>query len=153
MPSTIASGLVLTAILAVLRADSTLTGLVADAPTAYGGKGIYPSAPQGAARPFLVVFPEGERPFDTMGSPAALKWGGMVGIGFKAVCEFTPTAGLSVLSRTKTVLDGQALSVSGFGSVVCAWEQMHPPYSELIGGQVVWHLPASMTVTLHEGSV
>jgi hypothetical protein len=147
----LASVSVLPAVMAVLTADATLVALVAAPPAGYGASGIYDTLPpQTAARPHLHVSADGEISFDTMGGQSDDKWGGIVSLGLKAVVNTSPTVGLQIISRAKVLLDGAEIAVSGFGSVICAWENLHATYAELIGGQPVWHVPASMTITVHQ---
>lgn len=155
MASVLVASLVMPAVESLLVADATLAALVAAAPTAYnvgGQPGIYQAAIQGAARPFVVITPGGERPFNTMGDVSDAKWGGAVSIDVKAVCDGTTAAGLAIVSRVKALLDGQTLTLSGFPSAICEWDALHPAYAELVGGQPVWHVPATFTVTAHQGT-
>lgn len=156
MPATLALPAVLTAIVAKLVADTTLAGLVANAPAGFGGKGIYNVVPQTALRPYLVVDAGTEVPFNTMGSGA--KWGGNCVVQLKAVTDAeSDLPGLTILSRAKVVLDGQPLTVSGYPTAIVQWETTLPTYPEVVGsfqvgGVQVRHCPALVRVFAHESA-
>lgn len=142
--SSLATPPVLKAVIAKLIADTTLTGLVTAAPAAFGGPGIYTTPPQGALRPYLVVGVGGEVPFNTMGST----YGGKPTIPLRAVSDGSQLKGLDIINRVKQVLDGQPLTVTGYGSVIVAWDSLQDAYMEMVNGIQVWHVPAYITVTV-----
>jgi hypothetical protein len=139
MPSVIVALPVLTAVVAKLKADATLSAI-----------GIYNVVPQGALRPYLVIDGATEVPFNTLGTPSMPKWGGDVTFQAKVVSNQSDSEGLTILSRVKTVLDGQPLTMAGFPTVIVSFDSLQPSFTEIVAGSPVRHVPSVFRVQAHE---
>jgi hypothetical protein len=142
------------AIVAVLAADATLAGLVAPAPTTVGGgPGIYGGrAPQGAAKPFLVVEIGDEFSANTLGPPDAEKFGARVTLVIRSVSQtFRDEPGMLILERVKVLLDEQPLTVAGFLSVCSEFETLLPVLVTVAGGVEIREHLMTWNVYLHQG--
>lgn len=149
MPSIVTLLPVMTALVGKLSADATLVALLAPAPDA--GAGIYNEVYEGAKRPYIVVDGGTEVPFNTLGTLGAAKWGGNTTVQVKAITEGAGDAeGLAILSRAKTVLDGQPMTVPGFPTVIVEWDSLQPSFTEVVAGANVRHVPAIVRVLVHE---
>jgi hypothetical protein len=150
MPSTLALAPVMAAVIAKLVADTTLTATLSVSKT-FGGPGIYNAVPQGEIRPYLVVDGGTEVPFNTLGLATAAKWGSTTTLQVKHVGDLqSDWPGWVALSRVKTILDGQPLTVPGFASVIVEWDSVQPSFTETVGSTLVRHVPGIVRVSVHE---
>lgn len=142
----LAAPLVGPAVLALLRADATLAGLLSVSPVD-GGSAVYESlAPQGAAWEYVVIDPPAEMPANTLGRG----WGASVVVALRAVSRRAATA-QAIMSRIVALLDVPTtpLVVTGYPSVLCEFSEGGPGYREEVKGEIVHHYPALIRVTVH----
>lgn len=124
MAAPAARGAVVTAILAKLRASVALT--------TYVGTRIYPNddgdATTRTAFPHVQVESGNETPFNTMGgTPDLLKWGSVVRVPIRVLSQAkTDSQGNAMTSVIRQTLDGQPLTVSGYGSACLEFDLAHP---------------------------
>lgn len=163
MASTLAAPAVLEAVRDVLVSDSALGALLADAPVAYGGgPAIYTDgdAPQqnGATSvasmyPQLLLSAPSETPWNTMGEPGELKWGSSVLIGVKALTQSrNHDTGWAIQNVVSGLLNGQPLTVAGYGRASIELDGMPPPYPETFAGLPFRHFPSLWRVYVHQSS-
>lgn len=141
MAATLARPRVVTAVRALLMADATLAVLL---------KGVFTEGdvPPGTAYSYLTILAD-ERPFDTLGSGA--KFGSDVSLQIKFVTNQSNTdGGDAVLDRMLALLHQQRLTVVGYGSAESAFEFTVEPYSEMVAGEKVKHMPSIWNVTVHQ---
>jgi hypothetical protein len=153
MSSEFALPAVYTAIVARLKADGTLTAMLASAPADIGGAGVYNHVPQKATRPYVLVGSGTEIPFNTMGNGNAAKWGGNCTVLIKAVSQKpSDTEALAILGRVKALLDGQPLTVQGFPDASAQFEDLQPIFTEDAPGlqYPLRHAPAVFRVYAHQ---
>lgn len=148
MPSTQATGPVLTAVLAVLRNTVALT--------TYVGTRLYPDAsgcdvPSKATYPYVSVESAGETPENTMGgTPDALKWGSHVRVHVRIASQSrSDQQAASMLGIVKGALDGQPLTVTGYPSVDVAYEAVQP-LIDVVAGLQTREWVASFDVLVHQ---
>jgi hypothetical protein len=145
MANRLAAGPVLAAVLARLRADSTLADLVTDSPG--GGTGVYEEVGlPGAPLDYLVVGGASETPANTCGHG----WGAAVLLVLRAVAR-TPAAARAIVSRAVALLDDPAVAlvVDGYPSVTSELVSAGPTYAEGQRGETIHHAPATVRVTVH----
>lgn len=151
----LATDAVIAAVIAALRADGTLAALLSVQPG--GGSPAVPAvydglAPQAAPYDYLVVTDGGETPANTLGRG----WGAASLVYLRATSRRAATA-RALASRAVAVLDAPetALAVAGYASAVSELVTGGPAYDEEVRGEVIWHHPAAVRVTVHgivEGS-
>jgi hypothetical protein len=153
MASTSALGPVAAAVLARLLGDTTL---LAQLTSTDGTVRIVDDVPQAWLRspvtyvPYLVVESGSERAFNTMGGPALLKWGSETTIRVRVVSQYRGDAeASSVLSLAKQRLDGQPLTVPGYGSASVDFVAA-TLLKDTIGGVTTRELVGDFDVTVHQ---
>ncbi len=109
------------AIVTLLRADATLAGLSLTSGTTTVV--VYNDVPEGGLYPHVLFSRASETPWHTMGGASA-------GIGWKNVIRahvYSRYQGdkeaLEILRRIVTVLNYQTITVAGFSTVICEYEQ------------------------------
>lgn len=163
MASTLATPAVLEAVRDILITDSDLAGLLAEAPAAVGGgPAIYTDgdAPQqngsvstSAMYPQLLLSAPSEVPWNTMGGVGEQKWGSSLLIGVKALTQArNHDAGWAILNRVAGLLNGQPITVTGFGRASIELDGVPPPYPETFAGLPFRHFPSLWRVYVHQSS-
>lgn len=164
MASTLAAPSILAAVRDILATDSDLVGLLAEAPSGYGGgPAIYTDgdAPQQDGRdvtvasmyPQLLLTVPSEIPWNTMGAVGEAKWGSSVIVGVKALTQGrNHDVGWSVLGRVCELLDGQPITVTGYGRASIERDAHPPPYAEFFAGLPFRHFPSLWRVYVHQSS-
>lgn len=140
-----AVGPVLSAVIAVLRADPTLIGLLAISPVDRGA-GVYEElAPEKAGYPYLVVNQAGAVPANTIGRG----WGAAVLIYCRATARKRDVT-KAIASRVIALLDTPttALTVAGYPSVMSELVSDGPGYPEDLDADPVHHYPVAIRVTV-----
>lgn len=163
MASTLATPAVLEAVRDMLVTDSALGALLASAPTAYGGgPAIYTDgdAPQqngavstAAIYPQLLLSVPIETPWNTMGAVGEAKWGSSLLIGIKALTQSrNHDRGWAILNVVTGLLNGQPITVDGYGRACIELDGMPPPYPETFAGLPFRHFPSLWRVYVHQSS-
>lgn len=164
MASTLATPAVLEAVRDILTTDSALTALLAEAPTAYGGgPAIYTDgdAPQQDGRettvaslyPQLLLSAPSEVPWNTMGAPGEAKWGSSMFVGVKALTHGrNHDRGWAILNLVCGLLNGQPITVTGYGRAAIELDAMPPAYAEIFAGLQFRHFPSLWRVYVHQSS-
>lgn len=164
MASTLATPAVLAAVRDILATDSDLVGLLAEAPSAYGGgPAIYTDgdAPQQDGRettvaslyPQLLLTAPSETPWNTMGAPGESKWGSSLIVGVKALTQGrNHDAGWAIMTRVCGLLNGQPIVVTGYGRAAIELEALPPAYPETFAGLPFRHFPSLWRVYVHQSS-
>jgi len=150
MASTLAAPRVLTAIRALLVADSTLTALLA---VYNGGPAIFSEddVPATAGYDRIQMAIVSEVPFNTMGD--GLKWGSRLTVQLKVVSnKRNVDSAYAILDRLMLLLNGTTLAVSGYGSSAFELDVSTEPYTELVGGVAYKHVPTLWRVMVHQQS-
>jgi hypothetical protein len=111
------------AVRALLAADSTFMSRI--------GARLYPNSsgdrPQTAAYPYAQVESSSELPFNTMGDPTALKYGSFARIQIRLGSQWRSEAQVAQLvDDVKRILDGQPITLSGYGSAGLTFENLVP---------------------------
>lgn len=154
MASTLATPGILSAVRTLLAADATLAGTLATVPAALGGgPAIYAehAVPQGAPFPYLTLGAPTEIPSNTMGASDLPKWGSSTTFQVKALSKETADDGnYARIGRVKTLLDGVQLTVPGYASAFCDFENTADPYTETVGGVVIRQYPAIFRALVHQ---
>lgn len=163
MASTLATPAVLEAVRDILLTDSSLSALLASAPTAYGGgPAIYTDgdAPQqnGSATvasmyPQLLLSAPSETPWNTMGAPGESKWGSSLLVGIKALTQSrNHDSGWAIHNVILGLLNGQPITVTGYGRACIELDGMPPPYPETFAGLPFRHFPSLWRVYVHQSA-
>lgn len=151
MPATLALPAIYTAIVALLKADATLTALLAG-----GAASVYNVAPPGSAFPYVEVGSGTEVEFNTLGPDATGKWGADCTLQISARTQSSGAGSdlpaLTIASRIKQLLAGQPLTVSGFPSVNVNLEVVAPIFTEVIDNRAARTQPMIFRVIVHEGA-
>lgn len=143
-----ALGAVVTAVLAMLRASVTLT--------TYVGARVYPNdngdAPSGAAKPYVQVESANETPMNTMGgSPSLSKWGSEVRLNIRVVSQSSSDSQANAISSAvKQALDGQSITVTGYGSACIEYQSLQPLRDAKAGCLPTREWVNSYLVTVHQ---
>lgn len=153
MPYEVAIPSIEAAIKALLVADTTLTGLLANKPTARGGgPAIYADGdvPTGATFPYLTIgawTQVGEHSLSPSGSPGASGYGWNCTGQLKVVGQRNETQLMNVMSAIYSVLpDGRALTVAGYGSACVAETTLQPSLKTTLAGLVTIEVPAIVRI-------
>jgi hypothetical protein len=151
MPSVLALPLVYAAIVAKLKADATLTALLA------GGAGsVYNVAPSGAAFPYVEVGSGTEIDFNTMGPDGLPKWGANCTVQLTGRTQSSGAGSdlpvLTIMSRVKAVLVGQPLTVAGFPSVAVSLDVVPPLFTDVVDNRPTRTQAVIVRVQVHEGA-
>jgi len=154
MGSTLALGPVEAALLARLRAHTTLTAQLARADADVG---VYDEVPQAIPRerryPYVRVADgaQSETPMDAMGPATAFKWGSVVLVPIRVVSRQRGNGEATTLMNcVKALLDGQPLEVDGYGSVIVECTGTTAVPGELFGGVVTRELVSDFTITVSQ---
>lgn len=161
MGATLAAPVVIAAIRARLVADTTLVALLATAPSGLGGgPAMYTDgdAPQqsgtvsvAAMYPQVLLSVPSEVPFNTMGDSDAPKWGSSVLAGVKVITVArNHDSGWSILNQIVARLNGQPLTVTGYGSASIEIDGIPPPYPEVVAGLTYRHFPSLWRIHVHQ---
>ena len=136
-----------TAVRALLAANATFMASIQD---------LYPNTNgdpvDGSAQPYASVEAAGEVPFNTMGDTSGLKWGGVGTIHLRlsslsrSDAEIATIAGLA-----RAALEGQAITVSGFGSAILEFTGLNP-MADLIAGRKTREWVLTFELTAHQGN-
>lgn len=123
MASTLAMGPAIVGVLAALRASVALTTHV--------GPRVYPDdrgmVPQRPAYPYVQVETGTEFPANTMGEPNSAKYGSDVRVRVRVVSQSTSEAQANAISSVvKGALDGQLVTVSGYGPALAEYQSLTP---------------------------
>lgn len=114
------SGALSVAVLARLRAASSVTALV---PAAR----IVDEPEPRPARPFVVVESAGEVPFNTLGAPDDAAFGSDARIAVRVVSEYRGDAEVqAIASAVRGALDGAVLALGTFPEAMLTWESTGP---------------------------
>lgn len=131
MPSILALPLVYAAIVAKLKGDATLIGLLAA-----GASSVYNVAPSTAAFPYVEVGNGTEVEFNAMGPDGLPKWGSNCTVQISARGQSTGAGSdlpvLTIISRVKALLVGQPLSVNGFATSVVSLDSLPGIFTEVV---------------------
>jgi hypothetical protein len=143
MASPCALGVVSAAVLTALKASSALIALVP-------AVRIVDEVPARPTYPYLLVEVGGETPFNTMGVPAALKWGSESTVLVRVVSQYRgDQEACQVLDAAKAAIDGQPLTVAGFASVGVSFASAQL-IKDTLAGVVTRELVATFTVLVHQ---
>lgn len=111
-----ATRLIQTAMYAVLSADSTLQSLATG--------GIHNDIPDGQAFPHVLISRAVETPWHTMGGASAgLGWKDLIRIHVYSRYQGDKEA-MEIHERIVALLNYQTLSVTGYTTAICEYEQM-----------------------------
>lgn len=151
MPAVLALPAIYTAIVATLKADATLTALLAT-----GAASVYNVAPAGALFPYLEVGQGTEVDFSTMGPDGLSKWGANTTIAIVGRSQSSGAGSdlplLTILSRAKALLVGQPLTVAGFASVIVSLDVVAPMFTEVVDSKPTRTQALIVRVQVHEGA-
>ena len=152
MASQLALAVIEPAILDHLRTDGALLALVRDAGD--GNFGIYDFVPQGTPRnqlyPYVRVSGGSERPFNTLGTESALKYGSIAVVTVRAVSQSRGSQEVyGVMSAVKARLDGRKLTFGSYGAAIVTCEHV-VPLTDQVGGVITRELVAEFDVTVHQ---
>lgn len=151
MPSVLALPLIYAAIVAKLKADATLIGML---PTGSGS--VYNVAPSTATFPYVEVGQGTEVEFNTMGPDGLSKWGANCTVQITGRSQSSGAGSdlplLTILSRVKALLVGQTLTVSGFPSVAVNLDVVPPMFTEVVDSKPTRTQPLIVRVQVHEGN-
>lgn len=119
MASTLALPAIRTAILAVLRANVSLTG--------YVGTRVYPDSngdlPEKPTYPYVSVEGSSELPLNTMGASFGSEARINIRVGSQTRSD---TQADTITSLIKGLLDAQELTVTGYRAAMCEYEALTP---------------------------
>lgn len=143
MASILALGPCAAAVLAKLQAAADVTALIT-------ADRISDDAPPRPVYPYILVEGSGEVPLNTMGPPAALKYGSFARVQVRVVSQ-TPgeTEVAAVINAIKAELDSQPLTVSGYASADITFEALIP-LKDTINGIVTREWIAEFEVTVSQ---
>lgn len=151
MPAVLVLPAIYAAIVAKLKADVTLTGLLSD-----GASGVYNVAPSTAAFPYVEVGAGTEVELNTMGPDGLAKWGANCTVQISARSQSSGAGSdlpvLTIISRVKALLVGQPLTVSGFASVNVSLDSLPAIFTEVVDNRPTRTQPLILRVQAHEGS-
>lgn len=151
MPAVLALPAIYTAIVAKLKADATLTGLLAN-----GATSVYNVAPATATFPYVEVGQGTEVEFNTMGPDGLPKWGANTTVQITGRSQSSGAGSdlplLTIMSRAKALLVGQPLTVTGFPSVVVSLDVVPPMFTEVVDSKPTRTQPLILRVQVHEGN-
>lgn len=155
MASTLALGPVHAAVLGRVMTDPAL---ILALTSTDGTIRIVDDVPQGWLRtptsyvPYVVVESAFERPFNTMGGPDLLKWGSIASLRVRVVSQYRGDAEAhQLLGIVKQRLDGQPLTVAGYGSVIVEFVAA-TLLKDTIAGVSTRELVGEFDVTVHQSS-
>jgi hypothetical protein len=107
--------------------------------------------PPKAAFPYLTIGAPTEVPFDTMGPGNAR--GSNCTLQVKAFsAKLRDDEALAIMAIVKELLDEAALTVSGYGSVVCEFDLVPDLFVEIVGGVPIRQLPMIFRVYVHQSA-
>jgi hypothetical protein len=151
MPAVLALPAIYTAIVAKLKADATLTLLLAS-----GAASVYNVAPAGAAFPYLEVGSGTEVEFNTMGPDGLSKWGANTTVQVSARSQSSGAGSdlpvLTIMSRVKALLVGQPLTVAGYPSVAVSLDSVPGVFTEVVDSRSTRTQPLILRVQVHEAN-
>jgi Protein of unknown function (DUF3168) len=154
MASTFAAPVILAAVRTLLVTNTSLTATLATAAAGLGGgPAIYAegAVPQGAVFPYLTLGAPTETPWNTLGPANLPKWGSIATFQVKALSkEMGDDGNYARMGFVKTQLDGAPLTVAGYPTAFCEYDNLGLPYSETIGGVVIRQLPMIFRVSVHQ---
>lgn len=143
MASQLACGVCAAAVLAKLRARQTLLDLV---PASRIDDHVSPRP----VYPYVQVESSGETPFNTMGAPTQPKFGSSVRVDVRAVSQRPGESEVAaIINEIKAELDGQLLTVAGYGSTLATFENL-TLLTDTINGPVTREWIAEFDVTVHQ---
>jgi hypothetical protein len=136
------------AVRALLAADSTFMSRI--------GARLYPNSsgdrPQTAAYPYAQVESSSELPLNTMGDPAGLKWGSFARIQIRLGSQWRSEAQVTQLvDDVKRILDGQPITLSGYGSAGLTFETL-VKLDDSEAGVVTREWIVEFELTAHQGA-
>ena len=148
MASTFALGPCTLAVLAVLKNDMALAGIVSTR--------IYPNSsgdvPQKLTYPYVQVESVSEIPFNTLGPPSSAKWGSTATIQVRSVSRSRSEAqSQKLMDIVKQALDGQPITVAGYGSAAVDYTRV-TMLTDFEGGIVTREWLAEFDVMVHQGA-
>lgn len=106
----------------------------------------------GGAQPYASIESAGETPYNTMGATADAKWGSIATIHLRlsslsrSEAEIQQIAGLA-----KAALEGQDVTVSGYGSASLEFAGL-TPLLDTVGGRKVREWILAFELTAHQGA-
>lgn len=144
--------LVLSAMVAALKADGTLGAILTSVPSGFGtGKAVYAAnaVPPGATFPYVTVGAPTEIPFNNFGAGAG---GSNLTIQVKAFSTKSADDQLySIGSAITAVLDAATLTVSGYATAECELDSVPDVFQEQISGLgIVRQMPMIYRVYVHQ---
>lgn len=152
MAAPFGSGVVIAAIRAKLAVDTSLASLLADFATGFGsGPAIYEedAVPGGATFPYLTIGAPTEVPFNTMGDLQA--GGSECTVQVKVFSRKPSRAEMDAIAGVLfELLDGEPMTVSGYGSCDCQFDAAPGDFTEIVGGIRIRQLPLIFRVRVHE---
>lgn len=151
MPSVLALPLVYAAIVAKLKADATLTNLLAG-----GASGVYNVAPSTALFPYVEVGSGTEVEFNAMGEDGLPKWGANCTVQITGRTQSSGPGSdlplLTIISRAKALLVGQPLTVPGFPSVIVSLDSVPAMFTDLVDSKPTRTQLLIVRIIVHEGT-
>lgn len=152
MASILALDPVCDAVIAKLR---WTVALIARFQAVDGDLRMYPDAggdaPERPEYPYLQVEAGGETPFNTLGpDPDSPKWGGTASVRVRIASQSSSDQEVRQLtSLVKQALDGQPLTVPGFGSVAVSFVTV-VPIEDLVAGVTTREWLSEFDVFVHQ---
>lgn len=145
MASTMALGPCCVAVRTALAANASLTAII--------GTNLYPNASgdvqENKPKPHIVVESGSEIPFNTMGQPADLHYGGFTTVNVRLVSIYRSEAQIQTMAGVvREILDGQELVVSGIGTLIGVYQSMQALKATdagivtrewILGFEYLWH--------------